>query len=123
MRFSERRYCGILIRAACVPACAVIDDSAEDYAPGMLSYASGLPLQHTHIIAQTVWICKAYKHANIGRFQDFSKDGVCDIISKYRGRIRAAFPGIRLGLLRNGQALFLCKCLRLYFFGGGVVWV
>lgn len=52
MRFSERRYCSIL-SAACVPACAVIDDSAEDYAPGMLSDASGLPLRHTHIIAQT----------------------------------------------------------------------
>lgn len=53
MRFSERRYCGILSHAACVPACAVIDDSAADYAPGMLSDASGLPLRHRHIIAQT----------------------------------------------------------------------
>ena len=92
MRFSERRYCGILSHAACVPACAVIDDSAADYAPGMLSDASGLPLRHRHIIAQTVWICKAHKYANIERFQDFSNDGVCDIIGKYRGRIRAAFP-------------------------------
>jgi hypothetical protein len=92
MRFSERRYCGILSRAACVPACAVIDDSAAGYAPGMLSDASGLPLRHRRIISQAAWICKAHKYANIGRFHDFSKDGMCDILGKYRGCIRAAFP-------------------------------
>ena len=92
MRFSERRYCGILGRAACVPVCAVIDDSAEDYVPGMLSDASGLPLRHMYIIAQAMMIWKEHGYANIGRFQGFPKDDVCDIISMYWGRIRAAFP-------------------------------